>query len=366
MANTRRARGRGSDAIAGLPKWPQPDAACALAAITSSPHATAMMHPPRRTGGSLAPSPGRVSVVKRRASRGGTRHDTGEVGLRVLGRLPRYARPARRQGRQRRRDDPGARQGWCPPGIHGDHRGVRRVHARGPRARRAGGAGRRGDEAARGDGRQALRRRRGSAARIRAQRRARIDAGHARHDPERGAQRHRRRGAGDRDRQRAVRVGLLPPAGADVRQRGQRRVRREVRGRDRAGQERRGRGKRHRAVGRRAQGPGRDVQGLLRLPGGSARAARARDPRGVRVVDRRSCGQLSAHQPDPRRMGDGRQCAADGVREHGRQLGHRRRVQPRRGDRCARAVGRFPRQRPGRGRRLRRAHSARPARAART
>ena len=107
------------------------------------------------------------------------------------------------------------------------------------------------------------------------------------------------------------------------------------------------------------------LQGLLRLPRRRPRAAGQRDSRGVRVLDRRARGLLSADQPDPRRLGHGGQRAADGVREHGRQLGHRRRVQPRRGDRRARPLGRLPDRRPGRGRRVGGTHPARPARAQR-
>ena len=82
------------------------------------------------------------------------------------------------------------------------------------------------------------------------------------------------------------------------------------------------------------------LQGAHRrgLPAGPAGAAAAGDPRGVRLLDRRARGRLPAHQPHPRRLGHGGQRPADGVRQQGRQLGLRRRVQPRRGHRRARAV----------------------------
>ena len=60
---------------------------------------------------------------------------------------------------------------------------------------------------------------------------------------------------------------------------------------------------------------------------------------------------LPPHQPHPRRVGNRGQRPADGVRQQGRGLGDRGRVQPGRGDRRAGAVRRLPRQRPGRGRR---------------
>ena len=89
-----------------------------------------------------------------------------------------------------------------------------------------------------------------------------------------------------------------------------------------------------------------------RLPERPARAARRRDPRRLRLVDGRSRRDLPAHQPHPRRLGHGRQRSADGVRQQGRDIGLGRRLQPRRSDRRAGAVGRLPDQRTGRGRRF--------------
>ena len=107
------------------------------------------------------------------------------------------------------------------------------------------------------------------------------------------------------------------------------------------------------------------VPGALRVPPGSPRAAAAGDPRGVRLVDGRPGGQVPAHQPDPRRLGHGGQRAADGVRQQGRELGDGRRVQSRRGDRGAGALRRLPGQRSGGGRRLWCAHTPRSRRAGR-
>ena len=101
------------------------------------------------------------------------------------------------------------------------------------------------------------------------------------------------------------------------------------------------------------------LQGPLRVPAGPAGAAAPGDPRGVRLLDGRARGRLPAAEPHPRRLGHRGQRPADGVRQQGRHVGLRRRVQPRRGHRRARAERRLPGQRPGRGRRLRRAQHAR-------
>ena len=58
-----------------------------------------------------------------------------------------------------------------------------------------------------------------SAARVRPLRRPRLDAGHDGHDPQPGPQRQDRRRPGAQDRQRALRLGLLPPLRPDVRRR---------------------------------------------------------------------------------------------------------------------------------------------------
>ena len=68
---------------------------------------------------------------------------------------------------------------------------------------------------------------------------------------------------------------------------------------------------------------------------------------------------VPAHQPHPRRVGHRGQRPADGVRQQGRHVGLRRRLQPRRGHRRDGAERRLPAQRPGRGRGLRRAQHRR-------
>ena len=87
---------------------------------------------------------------------------------------------------------------------------------------------------------------------------------------------------------------------------------------------------RHRARHRRPQDADREVQGGLqgahrrRVPPGPAGAAQARHPRGVRLLDRRARRLLPAAEPHPRRLGHRGQRAADGVRQQGRRVGHRR------------------------------------------
>ena len=172
-------------------------------------------------------------------------------------------------------------------------------------------------------------------------------------------------GLAKRHRQRALRVGLLPALRADVRQRQPRHRRRGVREGDLERQGRRRRRGGHRARRQGAQGPGRPLQGALqgrdgrRVPAGPAGAAAPVDPRRLRLLDRRPREVLPPDQPHPRRLGHRGQRPADGLRQQGRHVGLRRRLQPRRGDRRARAQRRLPAQRPGRGRRLRRAHAAR-------
>ena len=259
------------------------------------------------------------------------------MGLRVLRGLEGHARAPWRQGRQRRRDDahPGRRSGAGR--VHDHDRGVRRLHARGRLSRAPRCADRRGAGGARGARRQEARRRRGPAAGLRALGGARVDAGDARHRLEPRPQRRRGAWPRDEDRERALRVGLLPALRADVRQRRARHRGPALRGRDQA---RQGRPRRQGRHGARRRGPAAahaQLQGALRVPHGSARAARAGHPGRLRLVERRACRDLPAHQPHPRRLGHRGQRAADGLRQQGRRQRLRRRLQPRRGHRGARA-----------------------------
>ena len=168
--------------------------------------------------------------------------------------------------------------------------------------------------------RQAVRRRRGPAARLGPLRRARVDAGDAGHGPEPGAERRVGARAGARDRQRALRLGLLPAPRADVRQR-----RRGVPGErfedgDRRGQARaRRRGSTPSSTSRTALSWQRFKalykRRLRGLPAGPAGAAAARDPRRVRLLDWASArsptgGSTGSPTTGARRSTSSRWCSA--------------------------------------------------------
>ena len=74
---------------------------------------------------------------------------------------------------------------------------------------------------------------------------------------------------------------------------------------------------------------------------------------------------LSPPARHPGKLGHGGQRPGDGVRQHGRDLGHRRRLHPQSLDRRERALRRVPGQRAGRGRRGRHPHAAEHHRGAR-
>ena len=200
--------------------------------------------------------------------------------------------------------------------VHDHHGGVRGVHAgRPPCSGRSRAGHRRCARAPGGRRRPAPRRSRRPAAGLRAQRRPRLDARDDGHRPEPRAQRRVRRGPRPDHRQRALRLGLLPPAGADVRGRRARHPRQPVRGGDRPtqGGARRaaGHGPRHRRAAR-ADAP---LPGALRLPLRAAHAALRGRARGIRLLDGRPCGRLPPAARDPRRLGHRRQRPADGVRQ---------------------------------------------------
>ena len=104
---------------------------------------------------------------------------------------------------------------------------------------------------------------------------------------------------------------------------------RAVRGRDRRAQGRRGVTPRHRARRRRAARADRvfkrdSAQTGEEFPQDPRRPAHERDPRGLRLLERRPRGVLPQDQPHPRRLGYRRERAADGVRQQGRE--HRQRA----------------------------------------
>ena len=173
------------------------------------------------------------------------------------------------------------------------------------------------------------------------------------------------------DRQRALRLRLLPSLRPDVRRRRARAQAGDQGGggsvRDRvAGEEARPRRHaRHRpqrgsapGAGLRVQGAHQDAPGRA-LSGGSARAALGRHRRRVRLVEQRSRHRLPQAERHPRELGHGGQRAVDGVRQHGRRLRHRRGVHARSRQRREPLLRRVPDERAGRGRRGRHPHAAR-------
>ena len=101
-----------------------------------------------------------------------------------------------------------------------------------------------------------------------------------------------------------------------------------------------------------------------RLPDRPVRAARPRDQGRVRVAGSASAPATTANsQKIAARPGHRRQRRDDGLRQHGRRLGDRRRVHPRPEHRREGALRRVPDERPGRGRRRR--HPDGPRRSAR-
>ena len=159
--------------------------------------------------------------------------------------------------------------------------------------------------------------------------------------------------------QRAVRLGLLPPADPDVRQDRARHRRRALRARPRRGEARAGHRPRPRPRRRAPQGRRRPVQGdrprahRPRLPDGPARADGPGDQRRLRLVELRPRDHLPPPRAHPQRRRHRRQHLLDGVRQPRRRLRHRRRLHPRPGQRRAGRLRRLPAERPGRGRRRR-------------
>ncbi len=105
----------------------------------------------------------------------------------------------------------------------------------------------------------------------------------------------------------------------------------------------------------KAHRPRRD---RTRLPDRSVRAARPRDQGRLRLLVRQARPRLSQQPEDPARPRHRRQRRDDGLRQHGRRLGHGRRVHPRPEHRREGALRRVPDERPGRGRRGRHPHGA--------
>ena len=108
---------------------------------------------------------------------------------------------------------------------------------------------------------------------------------------------------------------------------------------------------------REVQGDGRGELGKP-FPQDPQRAALGRDRRRVRLLDEPARHQLSRAERHSRELGHCRQRAGDGVRQSGRDRGHRRRLHAQSVDRREGALRRVPHQRAGRRRGRRHPHAA--------
>ena len=175
-----------------------------------------------------------------------------------------------------------------------------------------------------------------------------------------------RRGAEGADRQRPLRLRQLPPLHPDVRQRRPRDSEGRVRARVRGGQARARRASSTPTSTRTAlqevverykkRRQGEDAASRSRRIRASSCAMRAR--RRVPLVDEPARAGVPPHLRHPRPHRHRRQRADDGVRQHRRPLGHRRRLHAQPGDRREGVLRRVPDQRAGRGRRRRHPHAA--------
>ena len=195
--------------------------------------------------------------------------------------------------------------------------------------------------------------------------RASLDARDDGHRPQHRAERRERRGARQAVRQRAVRLGLLPAAAADVRQ--DRAGRRGLRGRARPGQE--GQGRRPSTSTSTRTTCGRSSATSRSWSEPHTGEPFPQDPRAQMDLADRGRLRLLEHRPRPhlpppgahrRRPRHGRQRLLDGLRQPRHGLRHRRRLHPRPGLGRAGRLRRLPAERAGRGRRRR--HPQHPAR----
>ena len=157
-------------------------------------------------------------------------------------------------------------------------------------------------------------------------------AGHDGHRPEPRPQPGHRPGPDQAHRQRALRLGRLASVRGDVRAdrarpqgRGLRRAVRQAEA-ARQGEARHGPQRRAAARDRRRVRADRQEEDRGGLPDRSVPAAGAGHPRRLRLLVREARARLPRVQQDPARPRYGREHRDDGLRQHGRGLGHRRRV----------------------------------------
>ena len=275
------------------------------------------------------------------------------------------ARPARRQGRGPRRDDQG--RPADPARVHHHDRGLQRLLRRRRAApRRALGRRPRGGQGGRARDRQGLRRPGQPAARERPLGRQVLDARDDGHGPQPRPQRADAAGPHRADRQRALRLGRLPALHPDVRAHRHGRHRRALRPRPRGGQGSATARSRTRTSTRPpCATSSTEFKAIVKADTGRDFPD---DPNeqldlAIKAVFASWFGKRAndyrKNQGIADDLGHGRQRRDDGLRQHGRRLGHRRRVHPRPEHRREGALRRVPHQRPGRGRRGRHPDRAR-------
>ncbi len=200
------------------------------------------------------------------------------------------------------------------------------------------------------------------ATRIRPLGRCALDARHARDNPQPRPQRPVGRGARGEDRQSPLRLRQLPPLHPDVLHHRHGPLQGADGGDALPYEEIARPQERYRALRRQPQEALRGVQGLLqaeegpKLPAGPRRAALGSHRRGLRFLGGRQVRHLPPRREDHRPQGHGSQRRADGVRQQGRHLRHRRLLHPRPQLRRERLLRRLPHQRAGRGCRRRHPH----------
>ena len=212
--------------------------------------------------------------------------------------------------------------------------------------------------------RQGIRRRHQSAPGLGALGGARVDAGHDGHRAQPRPQRRDGRGAGAQVGRSTLRLRFLSSLHHDVFRRGARLRPSPLRGNPRRPQGQERLHARHRSFGRRLDRARAALQGAARggarraVPAGSAPAAVGGDNRGVRLLDEPARDHLSAPAQHPGKLGHGGQRPGHGVRQHGHDLGDRRRLHAQSVDRRQAALRRVSDQCPGRGRGRGHSHAA--------
>ena len=284
-----------------------------------------------------------------------------------------HAQPARRQGREPRRDGESRPAGAAR--LHHHHRGLHLLLRQREEPIRPSSTTQ-VDAALAQVGkldRQDVRRRQRPAAGLGALGRPRLDARHDGHGPQPRPQRRHGRGAGEDVGRSPLRLRQLSPLHHDVFRRRARRRPRPLRGDPRrATRSRRATCSTPTSTPTTGTGSSSALQGARE--GARSASAFPQDPHEqlwgaigavFSLLDERARQHLSAAAQHPGELGHRRQRAGDGVRQHGRHLGHRRRLHPQSLDRREAALRRVPDQRAGRGRRRRHPHAAGDHRGAR-